>query len=128
MYDESRGHTCETLIWTGTDHKNATVCLFTPERDHILARHDTPMGNNFTAIYDSVEAPDEVFESGSVDNREVFFKASSCATYYPGLITKTVVEYNPERTEGFIVTAMPVKKVGGNVGVRTYPESNVRQE
>lgn len=129
MFDESRGHTRDTFIWKGLDHKNATVRLFVPERDHILDHHEHQMGMNFEAIYDSVTSPDEVYESGSFDNREVFFKSSSLATYHPkGFITKTVVEYNSERTEGFIVTAMPAKKVGGNVGVRTYPESDVRQE
>ena len=128
MYDEKVGHTPDNLIWKGKDHKNATVCLFVPERDHILEGHGEIIGNNFTAVYDSVSSPDSVYESGSRDNREVFFKDSEEATYHNRLITKTVVEYNTARTAGFIVTAMPVKKVGGNIGVRTYPENDVRSE
>ena len=128
MYDEKRGHTSDSLIWKGIDHKSTTVCLFAPERDHILDGHDVPMGNNFTAIYDSVSSPDSVYKSGEYDNREVFFKLSSEASYFPRFMTKTIVEYDASRTNGFIVTAMPVKKVGGNIGVRTYPEEELRSE
>ena len=128
MFDEKRGHTAKTLIWQGEDYKSATVSLFAPERDHILDGHDEPMGSNFTAIYDSVCNPDVVHLSGSHDRREVFFKKSSVASYYPNLMTKTIVEYNQERTEGFIVTALPVRKVGGNVGVRVYQKDELRCE
>lgn len=128
MEEEKRGHTPDNLVWTGKDHRGATVNLYVPERDHIIYGHGEIMGNNFTAIYDSVTNPDSVYNSGSYDNREVFFKKSGNATYYPHLITKTIVEYTERREKGFIVTAMPVKKEGGNVGEQTYPENDIRQE
>lgn len=125
MHEEKRGHTPDNLIWKGKDHKSTTVCLYANERDHIIERHDVPMGKNFTAIYDSVSSPDLVFESGEYDNREVFYKLSPEASYFPRLMTKTIVEYDAKRTKGFIVTAMPAKEVGGNIGVRTYPEEEL---
>lgn len=125
MYNESRGHTPDNLIWHGKDYQNVTVCLFVPERDHILEGHSDMLANNFTAIYDTVSSPDSVYESGSHDNRKVFFKDSEKATYSPKFLTKTIVEYNEDQTAGFIVTAMPAKKEGGNVGKQVYPEDNV---
>lgn len=125
MTDKDNAHNKKNLIWTGTDYKNRTVNLYTPERDHILDRHGEIMGNNFTAIYDTVEHPDSVYESGEFDNREVFFKKSTEATYGDKFFTKTIVEYEDENTSGFIVTSLPQKKEGGNVGRRTYPKNDV---
>ena len=117
-----REHTKETLIWSGKDFQSKTVRLYERERDHILDRHGDIMGNNFTAVYDSVEHPDSVYYSGEGDTRKVYFKMSPEATYTPKYYTKTVVEFDEGDTEGFIVTAMPSKKEGGNVGSRIYPE------
>ena len=119
MKPENNDHTKKNLIWSGKDHQNITVNLYVKERDHILESHGEMLGNNFTAIYDSVEHPDEVYDSGEFDNRSVFFKKSEEATYYPRFFTKTIVEYNSEGTTGFIVTSMPKEKVGGNIGRRT---------
>ena len=117
-------HSKENLIWTGQDHKGRSVSLFTRERDHIIEHHDI-MGNNFTAVYDSVEDPDSVYDSAEYDNREVFFKKSTIATYSTNFFTKTIVEYEQDNKSGYIVTSMPSKKEGGNVGQRTYPENEI---
>lgn len=127
MDEKSCYHSRESLIWSDVDYKKRTVSMYTYERDHILEGHSSPMADNFTAIYDTIVAPDSVYESGEFDNREVFFKNSEEATYYPKLLTKVVVEYNntPMGSDGFVVTAFPTKKEGGNVGVRVYPESEL---
>ena len=125
MAEKDREHSKDNLIWSGKDHRNRTVNLYTKERDHILERHGEIMGNNFTAVYDTVEHPDSVYESGEYDNREVFFKKTTEATYGEKFFTKTIVEYEQSNTSGFIVTALPQKKEGGNVGQRTYPEDDV---
>lgn len=120
--NEAEEHVKEKLIWQGKDFQNATVNLYEYERDHILEHHGEVMGNNFTAIYDTVEKPKSVYESGTERNRLVFFKMSDEATYTPKFFTKAIVEYNDEKTEGYIVTAMPSKKERGNIGDRVYPE------
>lgn len=126
MDEKSRCHSPETLIWSGVDYKKRPVSMYTYERDHILDGHSVPMADNFTAIYDTIVAPDSVYESGEFDNREVFFKKTAKATYYPNLLTKVIVEYNtPTGSDGYVVTAFPAKKEGGNVGVRVYPESEL---
>lgn len=71
-------HTKDNEIWKGKDHENRTVRLYVPERDHILNGHDI-MGNNFTAIYDTVQSPRAVYKSGESDNREFFLKF--CLSY-----------------------------------------------
>lgn len=129
MGEVERGHTNDNIIWSGKDHNSVTVKLYVNERDHIIESHEV-MENNFTAIYDTVESPDSVYESGDIGyrgKRAVFFKRTKNATYFP-LLTKAIVEYNDERTEGFIVTAFPRKKEDGNVGVRTYPTIQLRSE
>lgn len=120
-----RKHSKENLIWSGKDYKSRTVNLFVYERDHILDRHGEIMGNNFTAVYDTVQDPDAVYNSAEGDDRKVYFKMSPEATYTPRYLTKTIVEFNKEETEGFIVTAMPSKKEGGSVGDKIYPEEGL---
>ena len=75
-----------------------------------------------------MENPDSVYYSAEGESREVFFKMSPEASYTPKFLTKTIVEFDQEKTEGFIVTAMPSKKEGGNIGDRIYPEKVIRQE
>ena len=116
-------HTEANRINTIQDYKSRTVKLFVQERDHIIDHHGI-MSNNFDAIYDSVSNPDSVYKSGSHDTREVFFKNSPYASYSSRFITKTIVEYD-DSNEGFIVTAMPVGKEGGNVGQKLYPEDEL---
>lgn len=125
MDEKEIEHSKENLIWSGTDYQNRSVSLYVADRDHILDRHGEIMGNNFTAIYDTVENPDSVYESGEFDNREVFFKKSTEATYGQKFLTKAVVEYNENNTSGFIVTSLPTKKEGGNVGQRIYPKDKL---
>ncbi len=124
MGEKDLDHSKENLIWSGKDHKGRSVSLFTGERDHIIEHHGI-MWNNFTAVYDSVEQPDAVYESGEYDNREVFFKKSSIPTYSTKYYTKTIVEYEKSNDSGYIVTSLPSKKEGGNVGQRTYPENEI---
>ena len=125
MPNDERAHSKQNRIIEIEDYKGASVSLYTPERDHILEHHDVPMGENFHAIYDSVQSPDSVYESGTHDNREVYFKKWASATYGTKFYTKTIVEYDTDRTVGNIVTAMPSKREGGNVGVRLYPDEEL---
>lgn len=128
MSEMDRAHSKENLIWSGQDYQNKTVSLYAAERDHIINGHNDQISENFTAIYDSVESPDSVYEGGVAKNnhgvRKVFFKKSAIATYYPKFLTKTVVEY-PTDDNGFIVTAFVTGKEGGNVGRKLYPEEDV---
>jgi len=115
-------HTKSTEIWKGKDPENRVVRLYEPERDHIISEHDI-MGQNFTAIYDTIEMPQSIYKSGESDDREVYFKKSKQASYGSRFYTKAVVQFNKEGTEGYIVTAFPHSKEGGNIGERTYPKN-----
>ena len=129
MSEIERKHTKENLIWQGKDYENKTVSLYVNERDHIINDHENePIAHNFTAIYDSVESPESVYEGGEASNahgdRKVFFKKSAIASYYPDYYTKTIVEYQTEKS-GFIVSAFTSKKEGGNVGKKLYPKEEL---
>lgn len=108
-------------IWSGKDYASRTVTLYVQERDHI-AEHEE-MQLNYTAIYDTIQNPDVVYASKSYpENREVMYKRTNTASYYP-LITATVVEYTRgEVDSGHVVTAFSTKKEGANIGQQLYPE------
>ena len=109
------------LIWTGKDYLSRDVSLYVPERDHIANEHEI-MGENFTAIYDTITSPSCVYSSQSHPQcREVMFKTSKLATYYP-LATKVIVDYSGEEGKGNVVTAFPTKQEGGNVGQQLHPK------
>ena len=114
-------HSKANEIWKGKDYVGRIVKLYVNERDHILSGHSV-MSNSFTAVYDTVQSPESVYQAADMPNREVFFKHSSQAEYNPRLYTKAIVEYNTEDTEGFIVTAFPTDKEGGNIGDKLYPK------
>ena len=106
MYDVALGHTKESLIWKGEDYMQRTVCLFVPERDHILDGHNQDVANDFTKIYDSVSDPDFVYKSLYDETRDVCFKQTHSENPNPKFYTKTVVEYSGDKTKGVIVTSM----------------------
>lgn len=110
----------DDLIWVGTDHKNREVVLSVDQRDHIIDNHFA-MSNNFTSIYDTVKSPNSVYKSAEFEDREVFFGKNKGATYETfGMMTKVIVEYVDDA--GRIVTAFPVRKEGGNIDIKIYPE------
>lgn len=114
------GRTKEDLIWQGKDYKSRTVSLFVYERDHIC-EHEV-MQNNFTAIYDTVEMPDSVYESEYDAEREVFFKKTNKATYGSKFYTKVVVAYPEKGGKGYVVSAWPQPDEKGGIGDQIYPE------
>lgn len=114
-------HNKDTEINSVIDPRNRKVKLYVDERDHIIMEHPV-MGRNFTAIYDTIQSPKAIYDSGECDNREVYFKKSELATYGTKYYTKAIVEFDATRKEGYIVTAFPHEKEGGNIGERTYPD------
>lgn len=111
----------EDLIWKGKDYQARTVSLYVQERDHIM-EHEI-VQDNFTAVYDTIESPDTVYQSAESSDREVFFKRSEEATYGKGLLTKAVVEYTMEGGDGFVVSAWPQREEKGGIADKLYPES-----
>lgn len=114
---DGKERTKETLIWSTEDYKSRTVSLYAAERDHIEEHHPNM---DFREIKKCVANPDSVYTSGTSDEREVMFRKPDGKSIY----TKTVVEYE-ENGNGFVVTALPTKKEGGNVGEKLYPESGL---
>lgn len=114
------------IIWKTTDYKSRSVVLRSKEKEHILEGHGI-MGRkeNMSAIKNTVESPDSVYVSAEISSREVLFSGSAGASYEPrNLQTKVIVEYDSV-SSGHVVTAFPIKKVGGNIGEKLYPEDDV---
>ena len=114
------------IIWETTDYKSRSVVLRSKEKKHILEGHGI-MGRkeNMSAIKSTVESPDFVYDSAEIPSREVYFSGSAGASYEArNLQTKVIVEHVGSST-GYIVTAFPVNKVGGNIGKKLYPEDDV---
>ena len=68
------------------------------------------------AVKETINTPDSVYKSEDSDNRKVFFKKTTNATYGTKFSTKVIVEYS-QPDEGEVVTTFPTKaeKGGGEL-------------
>lgn len=117
-------HNNEGLIWRGKDYKSRTVSLYVDERDHINDHHEI-MQTNYTAVYDTLQSPSAVYASTLSSDREVFFKCSAEASYYPKYITKVIVAYPEKGSEGYVVTAFNPKSETGGIGEKLYSKKDI---
>lgn len=99
---------------------NKVTCSRQQWFGHIVKNHAI-MSQNKEAVEETVNQPDKVYRSEDYENRRVFFKVSSSATYSNRFHTKVIVEYN-KTCAGEIVTAFPTKDVKGGIGDVIYPE------
>lgn len=106
-----------------TDYEgNLVVCSNQQWFGHIVNNHGV-MKNNKIVVENTVKNPDFVHESQDYENRKVFFKTTSSATYGDKFQTKVIIEYN-ERSSGEIVTAFPTKSVKGGIVNVIYPTND----
>ena len=93
--------------------------------EHILKGHGEMRGNEH-AVEKTIVSPDEVYKSAEYDNRDVYFKKSSGASYEAkGFGTRVIVDIpNKSIPAGDIVTAFAAKNIGGNIDAndKLYPK------
>lgn len=93
------------------------TCSETQWNNHIILHK--VMENNENAVIDTITTPDIVYQSSKYNDRKVFFKKSSFATYSDNLYTKVIVGYTLPN-EGEIVTAFPVDDIRGGISNVIY--------
>lgn len=90
------------------------------ERDHIM-EHDI-MGDQFHAIYSTIENPDVVYVSPLSQDREVSI-SRSCGFKYSQLYVRAIIEYNGDT--GKVITAFPTRKEEGGLGAKLYDKDEI---
>ena len=113
-------------VWKTKDYKERTVELRNDDRQHIYDHHSSMKnGDNIHQLKTVVESPEVVYQSAEYPKREVFISKSTGFTYASKVeLTKIIIHYDTEHS-GHVVTAFPVKRVGGNIGEKLYPEVDV---
>lgn len=101
---------------------NTVICSKQQWFGHIVSNHGI-MKENKAAVVETIQSPDTVHESQGYENRKVFFKTTSSATYGKKFNTKVIVEYD-ENSSGEIVTAFPSKSTKGGIGNVVYSTDN----
>lgn len=102
---------------------NNVTCTNSTWYYHIVTNHGI-MSKNISAIVDTINDPDYVYEDKDYDSRKNFLKESTKATYSPKFTTKVVIEYDMN-DEGSVVTAYPINKNSkGGVGAEIYCKQN----
>ena len=94
------------------------ICSHQSWMGHILNNHPV-MRNNLSAVKDTVENPEAIYESNQDSERIVYFKQSSLSSYggYTKVVTKNIAENKSE-----IVTAWPQRGIKGGIGDEIYHE------
>lgn len=94
------------------------ICSHGAWMGHVLPNHPV-MKDNLSAVKDTIESPEAVFESSQNKDRKVYFKESKSSTYnmYTKVVTKSIGENVSE-----IVSAWPQKEIKGGIGDEIYHE------
>lgn len=102
-------------------YNGCTITCSTSQWDEHIIIHHPIMNNNLKAVKDTVKDPDGVYKSEEFENRDVYFKQSSCSSYK--LLTKVIVENTLSKNNnpiGEVVTAFPAKIEKGGIGSVLY--------
>lgn len=103
----------ETTDYNG----NKIICTRNQWYGHVINNHGI-MARNKDVVVETLKTPDEVYEDALYENRNLYFKTDSRATYGTKFLTKVVVEFG-ENTAGEIITAYPTN-TKGSVGDVVY--------
>lgn len=106
-------------VFSTTDHLgNSVYCTNKQWYGHIIKNHSI-MARNMDAVKETINTPDSVYKSEDSDNRKVFFKKTTNATYGTKFSTKVIVECS-QPDEGEVVTTFPTKAEKGGIGDVEY--------
>lgn len=109
--------------WKISGYESTCFTLYEEDYQHLISHRE--MVGNEEAIKETITSPDVVELDKEFELRRVFYKETPKATYYPlSKYTGAVVEYADfSRTDGRVVTAFAVKKVGKNNATRIFDKN-----
>ena len=95
-----------------------SVCCYKSDwEQHILGKSGhSIMKNNLESVRITIAKPEFIFASNQWENRDIYFKRCSSATYGGKLYTKVVVQKPDIHDEyGYVVSAWPQPNIKGNI-------------
>ena len=104
----------EQLLFDVNDPRGYRVVLSKSQyENHIISSDGHQAHNEFTPteIKACIESPEIIYQSSSVQSRDLYFGRKSAS--YPGMYIKTVVEMDEQEKSGEVVTAHLTKKLNG---------------